>query len=61
MQLQGKIAIITGADSGIGQATAELFAQQGADVAISYHTDEDGIAETKRRGEATGRRAHVIQ
>ena len=61
MQLQGKIAIITGADSGIGQATAELFAQQGADVAISYHTDEDGIAETKRRVEATGRRAHVIQ
>ena len=61
MQLQGKIAIVTGADSGIGQATAELFAQQGADVAISYHTDADGAAETKRLVETAGRRAYVVQ
>ncbi len=61
MQLQGKIVLVTGADSGIGQATAELFAQQGADVAISYHTDADGIAETKRLVEAAGRRVHVSQ
>ena len=61
LQLTNKIAIITGADSGIGQATAELFAQQGADVAISYHRDADGAAETKRRVEAVGRRAFVTQ
>jgi glucose 1-dehydrogenase len=61
MKLDGRIAIITGADSGIGQATAELFAREGADVCISYHTDAEGAAETGRRVAAAGRRAHVIQ
>ena len=61
MQLQGKIAVITGADSGIGQATAEAFAKAGADVLITYHTDEDGAVETKRRVEAAGRKATVVQ
>ncbi len=61
MKLQGKTVLVTGADSGIGQATAELFAQQGADVCISYHTDQSGAEETKRRVEAAGRRAQVVQ
>ena len=61
MKLEGKTAIITGADSGIGQATAEAFAREGADVAISYHTDKDGAEETRRRVEAAGRRAWVAQ
>lgn len=61
MDLSGKTAVITGADSGIGQATAEALAQRGADVVVSYHTDAEGAAETKRRVEATGRRAHVAQ
>ena len=61
MKLQGKVAIITGADSGIGQATAEAFAHEGADIAISYHTDKDGAEETQRRVIAAGRRAHVMQ
>lgn len=60
-QLAGKTALITGADSGIGQATAELFAQAGANVALSYHTDKDGAEETRRRIEAAGRRALVVQ
>lgn len=61
MKLQGKIALVTGADSGIGQATAELFAQEGADVCISYHTDRDGAEGTKLLVEAAGRRGLVVQ
>lgn len=61
MKLQGRIAIITGADSGIGQATAELFAREGADVCIGYHTDQDGAEETRRHVEQAGRRAVVAQ
>uniref|UniRef100_UPI001177C4EE SDR family oxidoreductase n=1 Tax=Enterococcus faecalis TaxID=1351 RepID=UPI001177C4EE len=48
-------------DSGIGQATAELFAREGADVAITYNTDAEGARETARRVEALGRRCLVIQ
>ena len=61
MRLDGKKAIITGADSGIGQATADAFAKAGADILISYHTDEAGAAETKRNVEASGRKAEVVQ
>jgi glucose 1-dehydrogenase len=61
MQLEGKTAIVTGSDSGIGQAIAELFAKQGADVCVCYHTDSQGAAETQRRVEAAGRRALVMQ
>ena len=61
MKLQGKVALVTGADSGIGQTTAAAFAQEGADVGITYHTDEPGAQETKRRVEGAGRRAVVMQ
>jgi glucose 1-dehydrogenase len=61
MKLQGKIAIITGADSGIGRATAEAFAREGADIAIGYHTDADGAAETASLVRGLGRNACVIQ
>lgn len=61
MKLQGKVALITGADSGIGQAIAAAFAQEGADVSITWHTDEQGAQETKRQVEAAGRRATVVQ
>ena len=61
MQLDGKVAIITGADSGIGQATAAAFAGEGAAVCITYHTDADGAAETRGLVESAGRRALVLQ
>jgi len=61
MQLENKIAVVTGADSGMGQAIAEEFARAGANVVITYHSDENGAAETRGRVEAAGRRAFVRQ
>ena len=59
MKLEGKTAIITGADSGIGQATADLFAREGADLLITYHTDEKGCNATRRLVENHGRKVEV--
>lgn len=59
MKLQGRIALITGADSDIGQATAELFAQEGADICVGYHTDQAGAEATKCLVEAAGRQAII--
>ncbi len=59
-KLEGKVALITGGDSGIGRAVAVLFAREGCDVAIAY-LDEDEDAETTRKAvEAEGRRAITI-
>lgn len=60
-RLDRQIAIVTGADSGIGQAIAVEFAKEGADVCITFHSDEQGAAETKRSVEDAGRRAIVKQ
>jgi glucose 1-dehydrogenase len=59
--LDSKIALITGSDSGMGQAMAEEFAKAGADVAVTFHTDEAGAEESRRRVQAAGRRAMVRQ
>ena len=56
-RLEGKAAIITGGDSGIGRAVAVAFAREGADVLISYLAEEEPDAlETARAVEAAGRR-----
>jgi NAD(P)-dependent dehydrogenase (short-subunit alcohol dehydrogenase family) len=60
-KLQGKVAIITGADSGIGRAVAVQFAHHGADVVICYRKEEADAQETKKLVEEKGRNALVIQ
>jgi NAD(P)-dependent dehydrogenase (short-subunit alcohol dehydrogenase family) len=59
-RLKGKVALITGADSGIGRAVAALFAREGADVAILYLCEHDDAAKTKDIVEQEGRRAITI-
>ncbi|GHA55380.1 glucose 1-dehydrogenase [Pontibacter akesuensis] len=60
-KLEGKTAIITGSDSGIGQATAIEFARNGANVIINYLHDEDGAEYTLQQVMQTGQQGLVIQ
>ena len=59
-RLEGKVALITGADSGIGRAVAALFAREGADIAILYLCEHDDAAKTRQIVEEEGRRAITI-
>jgi NAD(P)-dependent dehydrogenase (short-subunit alcohol dehydrogenase family) len=59
-KLEGRVALITGADSGIGRAVAVLFAREGADVAIGYLDEHEDAEETKAAVEAEGRRALLL-
>ena len=60
-RLDGKVAIITGSDSGIGQATAVEFAREGADVVVHYLEDAEGATRTRDSVEEAGQRAIVVQ
>jgi len=59
-RLQGKVALITGADSGIGRAVAALYAREGADIAILYLCEHDDAAKTAEIVRGEGRAALTI-
>ena len=59
-RLEGKVALITGADSGIGRAVSALFAREGADVGVLYLCEHEDAAKTKEIVEKEGRRAITI-
>ncbi len=59
-QLRDRIALITGADSGIGRAVAIAFAREGADVVLSYLNEEQDAQETARLVREAGRKALTI-
>lgn len=59
-RLQGKAALITGGDSGIGRAVALAFAREGADVMISYLNEHEDAQETQRVVSEAGRRAILV-
>ena len=56
-----RLAIVTGSDSGIGQATATLLASEGFDVGLTCHEDTDGVRATAREVEERGQRSFVAR
>jgi glucose 1-dehydrogenase len=60
-RLVKEVAVITGSDSGIGQATAIAFAREGADVAITYLEDREGAEHTRKLVEEAGQKAFTTQ
>ncbi len=61
MKLEGKVALVTGADSGIGQAIAATFAREGANVVIHYGSDQRGAQSTADQVRHYGRQAAILQ
>ncbi|MFS4469940.1 SDR family oxidoreductase [Chryseobacterium sp. T20] len=60
-KLKNKVALITGADSGIGKAVALLFAVEGAHIAIIYHSSDNDAEKTKKEIENLNRKCYIFQ
>jgi NAD(P)-dependent dehydrogenase (short-subunit alcohol dehydrogenase family) len=61
MKLAGKIALITGAQQGIGAAIAVAMAEEGADVTLTWLDNEPAAAEVAARIRQAGRRVHLLR
>src|ERR687885_1884606 len=60
-KLDGKVALVTGGDSGIGRAVCVAFAKEGADVAIAYLSEDADARHTAKLVEAEGRRCLLLR
>ena len=59
-KLEGRVALVTGGDSGIGRAIAVMFAKEGADLAVGYLDEHEDAQETKRLVDVEGRRCVLL-
>src|SRR5258708_475560 len=59
-KLAGKVALVTGGDSGIGRAVCVHFAHEGADIAIVYRDEHEDARETQKLVETAGRRCLLL-
>lgn len=60
VKLKGKVAIITGGDSGIGRAVAVAYAKEGADIVLAYYNEHEDAMQTKMYIERLGQNCHIL-